>query len=494
MRYATRGIAAIALTACSSSTGTNSNTPDAAVHADAAALRAYCAEVGNDPEPAPASCPPGSPTAKTRPGCCLNGGLSGSYCKNVNTMLIACEDQCNQWWEVYPNPTCEEIGSPPELECSSNTPPSTIGLCGLGLDAGDPCFKALPAEIRATYCPDDSVSDSASDAPGLETGYDEAGLNGDDGSVALDAASCEVGGAGLNDCGANSESCCTSLEVPGGTYSRTYTNSGTGPNGEADPASVGSYRLDKYLVTVGRFRMFVNAWNNGLGFTPAAGSGKHAHLNGGSGLNATEGGYEPGWLGSDSANLAPTSANLTTGCDYPPSATWTPSAGMQENLPINCVSWYEAYAFCIWDGGFLPSEAEWEYAAAGGSQQREYPWGSTDPGTGNEYAIFGFYYPPSGFDMALGVANFAPVGTATLGAGLWGQLDLAGEVFEWNLDSYDAFVDPCTDCANVTVGSEQVIRGGDYGNPTSRILSAYRVNSLPSTRATIIGFRCARTP
>ena len=48
---------------------------------------------------------------------------------------------------------------------------------------------------------------------------------------------------------------------------------------------------------------------------------------------------------------------------------------------MNCVNWFEAYAFCIWDGGFLPSDTEWEYAAAGGSLQREYPWGSTAPGT-----------------------------------------------------------------------------------------------------------------
>ncbi|MGO9835775.1 MAG: SUMF1/EgtB/PvdO family nonheme iron enzyme [Polyangiaceae bacterium] len=34
---------------------------------------------------------------------------------------------------------------------------------------------------------------------------------------------------------------------------------------------------------------------------------------------------------------------------------------------IDCVNWYESYTFCIWDGGFLPSEAEWEYAAGGGS-------------------------------------------------------------------------------------------------------------------------------
>ena len=153
-----------------------------------------------------------------------------------------------------------------------------------------------------------------------------------------------------------------------------------------------TFRLDKYLVTVGRFRQFVAAWNNGAGWLPAAGSGKHTHLNGGLGLanSGAAGTYETGWVATDDSEIAPTDANLDCDSAY---NTWTSSAGTQENLPINCVNWWEAYAFCIWDGGFLPSEAEWEYAAAGGSQQREYPWGSTDPGTANLYAIYGCYYP-----------------------------------------------------------------------------------------------------
>ena len=99
--------------------------------------------------------------------------------------------------------------------------------------------------------------------------------------------SCAVpgGGPGLSNCGMSSESCCTSLQVLGGMYYRTYQNDvGHGPVGQADPAIVSGYRLDKYDVTVGRFRQFVAAWNNGSGYTPSAGSGRHGHLNGGLGL------------------------------------------------------------------------------------------------------------------------------------------------------------------------------------------------------------------
>jgi formylglycine-generating enzyme required for sulfatase activity len=309
-------------------------------------------------------------------------------------------------------------------------------------------------------------------------------------------ASCATSGAGLTNCGASSESCCTSLMVAGGTYFRTYTNSGSGPTGEADAATVSGFRLDKYLVTVGRFRQFVNAWNNGSGYMPAAGSGKHTHLNGGQGLvspgaGSADGGvaYETGWDATDwnnSTDIDPTTANLTTNCGEGTYATWTASAGSQENLPINCVNWYEAYAFCIWDGGFLPSEAEWEYAAAGGSDQLEYPWGSAAPGTANQYAIYNSYYTGN----SLGIA---PVGTATLGVGLWGQFDLAGEVFEWNLDLYAGYFNPCTDCTNLTSGSYRVNRGGNFTDTTSYMLPPHRSYSNGRDASTGLG-RCARAP
>ena len=293
-------------------------------------------------------------------------------------------------------------------------------------------------------------------------------------------------GSGLTNCGSASESCCTSIEVPGGTYDWTYTNSGSGATGEADPATVSGFRMDKYLVTVGRYRQFVAAWKNGSGYRPAAGSGKHTHLNGGSGLNATGGGYESGWDATDLNNTS--YVDPGSGSD----GTFTAAPGSQENLPINYVTWYEAYAFCIWDGGFLPSEAEWEYVAAGGGQQREYPWGSTAPGTGNQYAIYDYYYP-TGTDDPTGTGNIAPVGTAASGAGLWGHLDMAGELFEWNLDWYAGYA-PCTDCANLSTATVRVFRGGSFYNDASSLPSAARLEGAPEGVDYYAGFRCARTP
>ncbi len=313
--------------------------------------------------------------------------------------------------------------------------------------------------------------------------------------------------------GTGTESCCTSLEVTGGTYYRTYDTTldingnpilavDSGATNEADPATVSSFRMDKYLVTVGRFRQFVEAVlppDGGAGWTPPAGSGKHANLNGGNGLAATGGGFEPGWFTGDNPNIAPTNANLAyAGGGY---ATWTDAAGPQDSLPINSVNWYEAYAFCIWDGGFLPSNAEWEYAAAGGSQQREYPWGSADPGTSSLYAIYGGYYSCPSCTGAAAVVP--PVGTATLGAGMWGQLDLTGELWVWTFDWYynTGFSNPCTDCAYTTPPPQgyayRINRSGDFGvhSPIGNLFpSNVGGEEVPSTRQSFVGFRCARAP
>jgi formylglycine-generating enzyme len=312
------------------------------------------------------------------------------------------------------------------------------------------------------------------------------------------APSCATAGPGTNNCGpggSGTESCCTSLQVSGGTYYRSYDPiavdggvelaSDGGPTAEADPATVSSFRLDKYLVTVGRFRQFVGAWN--AGYMPPAGSGKHTHLNGGSGVLSSTG-FEPGWNASDNSKLSPTSATLA--CD-PTYKTW----GTYPTDPINCVTWLEAYAFCIWDGGFLPTEAEYEYAAAGGSLERQYAWGTAAPGTANQYAIYQCDYPNSS-GMCSSLQNLAPVGTAALGAGLWGQLDLTSNIFAWTLDTYDIYVGPCTDCANIASapGTNRVARGALFNGDATLLPPTYRTSYAPTARLMAIGIRCARTP
>jgi sulfatase modifying factor 1 len=294
--------------------------------------------------------------------------------------------------------------------------------------------------------------------------------------------------------------------VMGGTFDRSYM-SGDADAGSAqaeggssqgsDPATVSSFWLDKYDVTVGRFRKFVEVvlpTDGGVGWRPPVGSGKHDELSSGKGLldvGPSDAGvaYETGWLASYDVNLSPTAANLA--CSS--LGTWTVAVGSQENLPINCVNWWEAYAFCIWDGGFLPSESEWEYAAAGGSQQRDYPWGSTDPGTANQYAIYNCNYP-NGSGGCTDLSSIAPVGTATMGAGVWGQLDLVGEVWQWTADWYRvAYVDPCVDCADLTGGSSRVLRGGSYNDDATNLPPAYRNANDPSIRNDFVGLRCARS-
>jgi sulfatase modifying factor 1 len=338
-------------------------------------------------------------------------------------------------------------------------------------------------DLDAPSGPDGVVADAAADVPSCIEAADSGSL----------PPSCAPGGPGMTNCGpggSGCESCCASLEVEGGTYYRTYTYGET--SSYADPATVSGFRLDKYLVTVGRFRQFIAAWS--AGYYPPNGSGKHTHLNEGLGLavapNVDAGQtYESGWDATDWNNapyIDPTTANLQC---VSPFYTWTVTAAANENLPINCATWWESYAFCIWDGGFLPSEAEWEYAAAGGSQQLEYPWGNTasssptDPGTANQYAIYDCNYP-SGSGSCSGVTSIAPVGFASLGVGRWGQFDLAGEVFEWNLDWYATpYADPSSDSAYLTTASSRVVRGASFGNSASYLLPPTRHPTSPPPRA-----------
>jgi formylglycine-generating enzyme required for sulfatase activity len=371
------------------------------------------------------------------------------------------------------------------------------------------------------------AGDASSDASGSETspgpdsgkdhmvqdGGSDTSTGGTDSGIHPEQ-SCKAVGPGRTNCGASSgggadggdggdggfagESCCTSLPVTGGKYDRSYDDvTFTDPG---HPATVSPFNLDKYEITVGRFRKFVTAVVGG--WLPLQGSGKHTHLNGGAGLRSTTGGSEGGWDATDwnvnlSTSLMDWTNNLTCNGNY---WTWTMTPGTNENNPINCETWYEAYAFCIWDGGFLPSEAEWNYAAAGGggaSGQRVYPWSvpSTDPTI--DCAHTNYISAEGGICVSTGTNSVGSESPA--GDGFFHQVDMAGNVWEWNLDASNvkspvtSYVNPCIDCA-FTSGPLRVFRGGSFVDDAPSLLTSLRRSDAPDLRANFVGARCARAP
>jgi sulfatase modifying factor 1 len=375
--------------------------------------------------------------------------------------------------------------------CTSSIGPAISADGGLAppdaanLDASAALADAsLPTDGSAL---DGSFSPLAPDAATADAGLADALPPLDVVVPVLPPTTATMTGPGLDTCGVTPGPCAQTLGVPGGTYAVSIS-SGT-------PATVSPYRLDKFKVTVGRFRKFTEAWLGG--WRPAAADGKHVHVNGGRGLARTEGGFEAGWqsawngwVGSRSEAQQPlTSLDASTwntslactgtiGTSY---AAWTPTAASHESWPINCVSWYEAQAFCIWDGGFLPSEIEWDFAVVGGTEGRSFPWGAgaVDP----TRALYG-------------VQQLAPVGLKPAGDGRWGHSDMLGMLSEFVYDvSVTNYAANCTDCAHDSVNGMRTTRGTNFRSSDTTlgfVTGIGRSGLNVGQRAYHVGFRCAR--
>jgi sulfatase modifying factor 1 len=401
------------------------------------------------------------------------------------------------------------LGIPPLLvACSQpSQPPPIEGNYDVHDGGGDSTIGAL-AKGDAEAATNASGGDADAGSESAETSA-EASSSSDSSDGALDGGSeaepeagppqsCITSGPGRSDCADGGESCCSSLEVRGGTFFRSYDGVSTGYMSQSAPAVVSDFRLDQYEITVGRFRQFVSAAVGG--WMPPAGSGKHAHLNDGKGLvdSSAPTTFETGWDVSWNANLATTDGgwNTNLACD-PTAGTWTATAGSNENLPINCVTWFEAYAFCIYDGGFLPSEAEWNYAASAGSEQSVFPWSSPPDSTTIDCTYANYFGAMGGNDFCVmpGVGATNAVGSESpMGDGRWGQSDLAGNVFEWNLDSFAPYGAGYPDSAYLATAPFRVIRGGSFESDVSFLLASDRRSDDPTDRTSATGARCARVP
>jgi formylglycine-generating enzyme required for sulfatase activity len=244
--------------------------------------------------------------------------------------------------------------------------------------------------------------------------------------------------------------------------------------------TVDAFLLGTFEVTVGRFRRFVEQYD---GTPPDAGAGSHPLIAGS--------GWQSEWNAALPASQEALIVNIK--CE---TSNWTDLPGSNELHPIDCVNWYEAFAFCIWDGLRLPTEAEWDYAAAGGIENRLYPWGQQAPdGT---LAVYNCQWGGTPGECSLN--DRPPVGSTPAGAGRWGHHDLGGNVWEWVLDYYDAawyggVGHVCSNCANLFVAANRSSRGMSYGTTVDSYLrAAARYSWLPADRFVHVGFRCARTP
>lgn len=212
------------------------------------------------------------------------------------------------------------------------------------------------------------------------------------------------------------------------------------------------YFLGKFPVTVGEFRLFVeaNGYENRRWWT------------------------EAGWRWREAVGRVKPA--------YWEESEWTGD----EQLPVIGVSWYEGYAFCQWlsavvqRGYRLPTEAEWEKAARG-PEGRLYPWG-------DEFEARRCH------TQASEVGRTMPIGQYGLeGASPYGCDEMAGNVSEWTMSQFRPYPYESDDGREAAEGeATRVIRGGSWYKPALRARTACRGMNDPFFSDNDVGFRCLR--
>ncbi len=170
---------------------------------------------------------------------------------------------------------------------------------------------------------------------------------------------------------------------------------------------------------------------------------------------------------------------------------WVP---LEAHRPVLHVNWWEAEAFCNWAGRRLPTELEWEVAAAGESSdsskelagvKRRFPWGDDSPRA--EHANLGW--------RALGTVD---VGAMAAGDSAFGCRQMIGNVWEWTADDFAPYpgfeVDPYREYSEPWFGTHKALRGGAWPTQPRLLRNTWRNFYTPDRRDVWAGFRTCRAP
>lgn len=164
------------------------------------------------------------------------------------------------------------------------------------------------------------------------------------------------------------------------------------------------------------------------------------------------------------------------------------------NHPVVHVSWTDAQAYCAWSGQRLPSEAEWEYAARGGLEQKLYPWGDKlRPDGEHRCNIWQGLFPnyDTGED---GYTGTSPVDAYP--PNRFGLYSITGNTWEWCSDWFDTTFHRTATQLNPrgpSEGTNRVMKGGSFlchKSYCNRYRVGARSSNTPDSSTSNLGFRC----